>query len=80
MTVAEIDGLMADLRLELLEITLNDGTVIPLHCSAGLAEFPKNGETLKDVRERADEALYYVKQHGKNNHSWYDDIKAAVEK
>lgn len=79
-TVAEIDGLMADLRLELLEITLNDGAVIPLHCSAGLAEFPKNGETLKDVRERADEALYYVKQHGKNNHSWYDDIKAAVEK
>lgn len=79
-TVSRIDGLMADLRLKLLEITLSDGRVIPLHCSAGLAEFPKNGETLKDVRERADEALYYVKQHGKNNHSWYDDIKAALEK
>lgn len=78
-TVSKIDGLMADLRLKLLEITLNDGEVIPLHCSAGLAEFPKNGETLKDVRERADEALYYVKQHGKNNHSWYDDIKEALQ-
>ncbi len=78
-TVSKIDGLMADLRLKLLEITLNDGRVIPLHCSAGLAEFPKNGETLKDVRERADEALYYVKQHGKNNHSWYDDIKEPLQ-
>lgn len=76
-TVADIDGLMADLRLNLLEITLSDGTAIPLHCSAGLAKFPENGKTLKEVRERADEALYYVKQHGKNNHSWYDDINAA---
>ncbi|MEG0108996.1 MAG: sensor domain-containing diguanylate cyclase, partial [Lachnospiraceae bacterium] len=36
-------------------------------CSIGVALYPKDGETYSKLFERADQALYYTKEHGKNS-------------
>ncbi|CAB3910290.1 hypothetical protein LMG26691_04959 [Achromobacter animicus] len=38
----------------------------PLTISAGVAHYPEQGATLEAVFERADQALYYAKNHGRN--------------
>lgn len=41
--------------------------------SAGMLMFIRNN-TFADSYSKADKALYYVKQNGKNNYSWYNQI------
>ncbi len=36
-----------------------------LHSSIGIASFPHDGKTARDVMAAADQALYYVKKHGR---------------
>lgn len=35
------------------------------HCSCGIAFYPKDGLTIKELYEVADSALYQAKKHGK---------------
>lgn len=41
--------------------------------SVGIALFPDHGATYKELLESADQALYYVKAHGKNQFAYYED-------
>ena len=41
--------------------------------SAGMLTCTRN-DTFADAYSKADKALYYVKQNGKNNYSWYNQI------
>lgn len=42
--------------------------------SCGIAQFPTHSANIKDVIERADQALYYAKEIGKNIVVCYDDM------
>jgi diguanylate cyclase (GGDEF)-like protein len=75
LSIADLDNLMAHLRVRLNELKLNDGTSLPVTFSAGLAVMPDDAQTLEDVKQCADEALYYVKENGRSNHYWYHDLK-----
>ena len=41
--------------------------------SVGVTDI-KNGDTLEECIERADKALYYSKQNGKNQVNWYEEV------
>jgi diguanylate cyclase (GGDEF)-like protein len=74
LTVAEIDSLMAALRVRLKETVLDTGTALPVSYSAGLAVYPQDSTDVKQLVECADKALYHVKEMGRNNHFWYHDL------
>ncbi len=42
--------------------------------SIGIAVFPSDGRTREELLKNADQAMYFVKHHGKNNFSFYQDI------
>ncbi len=50
-----------------------EGKSYQISCSLGIAMYPENGKNFSDLLEKADEALYYAKNHGKNNFVFYDD-------
>ena len=40
--------------------------------SIGIALFPEHGESFEELYDAADQALYYVKEHGRANYQLYD--------
>lgn len=43
-------------------------------CSIGISRFPSDGKTYTELYEKADKAMYYVKNHGKKNFAFFDEI------
>ncbi|MDO5292950.1 MAG: sensor domain-containing diguanylate cyclase [bacterium] len=48
--------------------------------SVGVAIYPMDGSSYKELLDHADNALYSVKNTGKNNYSFYGDISSKKEK
>ena len=55
------------------EIIQDDSETHFAALSAGMLMCTRN-DTFADAYAKADKALYYVKQNGKNNYSWYNQI------
>lgn len=55
------------------EIIQDDSEIHFAALSAGMLMCTRN-DTFADAYAKADKALYYVKQNGKNNYSWYNQI------
>ena len=51
---------------------LPDGKEFPITCSIGIAFCPDDGTQYDQLLERADQALYYVKNHGNDGWAYYD--------
>lgn len=47
--------------------------------SIGIALYPDHGDTFTTLFQKADQALYYVKEHGKNNFYIYDEEMPQVQ-
>ena len=45
---------------------LGDGIVVEMGVSIGMASFPRHGRQRRELMHAADEAMYWVKRHGKN--------------
>jgi diguanylate cyclase (GGDEF)-like protein len=52
-------------NIENMSVTLTDGTILQVTVSIGYAERIDN-DTVESLIERADKALYYAKEHGRN--------------
>ena len=50
-------------ELVLVDLVLDDGHDEPVNISAGIAAYPRDGETPLVLVDRADEALYFSKRH-----------------
>lgn len=61
-------------EIEKLNITNNDGMRTPVTASFGIAEYPKQGASMKELIEKADKALYFSKNNGRNKVTKYSDI------
>lgn len=44
-----------------------------IHCSIGVSVFGQDGTTIDDLVHNADNALYYVKENGRNNYAFCDE-------
>ena len=53
-----------DAELAAQELRPNGAAAIPLHCSIGLASFPRDGDAAADLVAKADAALYQSKRQG----------------
>ena len=58
------------LKQKLSEVKLVDHN-FRLQYSAGIVAFPDYGHDFEDLVKYADDALYNVKEHGKNGYQWY---------
>lgn len=70
----DIDQLsnQANLLLESFNrMSILDG--VKISCSIGIALVPQNGKTFNEIYQKADHALYYVKNKGKNQYAYYND-------
>ncbi|MGL6029894.1 MAG: diguanylate cyclase [Legionella sp.] len=52
--------------ISMVHIKYGAQLVGPITVSIGIAEYPKDGRTLEALIENADQALYYAKNHGRN--------------
>lgn len=79
-TTADVVKLLDDLR-EKFRTPINiDGTNITLEYSLGIALYPEDAVNRKDLIMYADDAMYYIKEHGKNDYYFYNKaLRAKVE-
>jgi len=68
--------------LDRLKRTINDrviaidcNTEVSITVSIGVSEFQKEDQEIDDIIRRADHALYYAKEHGRDRTMLFDDIK-----
>ncbi len=52
-----------------------EGFNLKLSASFGIACFPEHGKTAEELIKRADEAMYYVKKHGKDGVAVIDELQ-----
>ncbi len=50
-----------------------------LSISQGISSFPADGTTVNELLEKADQALYVVKQHGRGNFAVYREVADQVQ-
>ncbi|MGN0438287.1 MAG: diguanylate cyclase domain-containing protein [Lachnospiraceae bacterium] len=58
------------LKKKLSEVKLGDNNFL-LHYSAGIVAFPDYGHSFEELVKYADDALYKVKERGRNGYMWY---------
>lgn len=60
-------------------IKVTDGKTARVGASIGISIFPDDGETMDELARAADEAMYAVKEEGRNNFKFYRDIKDKAD-
>ena len=69
---ADVLDILMKRLLDALNLEFGDGErVINVRASIGIALTPKDGVDLDILYEKADKALYQVKNQGKNNYAIY---------
>ena len=59
-------------------VSMNDSSNYTVSCSIGISVFPKDGSHYLQLFKKADKALYYSKNHGKNGYAFYDSEDMAA--
>ena len=54
-----------------------EGNSITISASAGIAIYPNDDIEIEELIRKSDEAMYYVKEHGRNGYKLYSDPKQA---
>ena len=68
---AEINEMINRLRTSVTGIQVNENETFNVQFSAGIAAYPDNASSFRELIKRADIALYRVKEQGRNAHLWY---------
>jgi len=55
------------------------GEMCKISCSIGIALFPNDAGDTESLLKKADEAMYVVKRHGKNNYCFYRNMSEYVK-
>ena len=72
-TTEEAENTVSNVIEQFKESIKDDSETHFAALSAGMLMCTRN-DTFADAYSKADKALYYVKQNGKNNYSWYNQI------
>ena len=52
-----------------------DEHVVKITSSTGIALYPEDGNDINVLIKKSDDAMYKVKQNGRNNYQFYDELK-----
>lgn len=74
----EAENILSNLIQQFKEIVQNNHEIQFASLSAGMLMTTKN-DHFEDASSKADKALYYVKQNGKNSYSFYNQIQYGNE-
>jgi diguanylate cyclase (GGDEF)-like protein/PAS domain S-box-containing protein len=74
----ELKVIAERLMKEILNIKFIDSSKIDIGCSIGISIFPQDGDTLAELMSAADNAMYFVKNSGRNNYSFYNKEKENI--
>ena len=61
---------MIDILAEPIE---SEGNTMVISASAGIAIFPNDDLEIEELIRKSDEAMYYIKEHGRNGYRFYRD-------
>lgn len=79
-TTADVTKLLDNLREKFKSPINIDGTNITLEYSLGIALYPEDAVNRKDLIMYADDAMYYIKEHGKNDYYFHNKaLRAKLE-
>lgn len=79
-TTEDITNILDHLREELNVPFVIDNANISLEYSLGVSVFPEDSTSKKDLITYADDAMYYIKEHGKNDYYFHNKVlKAKLE-
>lgn len=79
-TVAEITAQLENLKKGLTTPVIIEGVKIVLEYSLGIAIYPQDAKTRTELMTFADDAMYFIKEHGKNDYYFHNDVlKAKLE-
>jgi diguanylate cyclase (GGDEF)-like protein len=59
-------------------IEVANGNTAQVGASIGISIFPEDGNTLDDLSRAADEAMYAVKEAGRNNFKFFNQLNSAA--
>ena len=62
-----------------LPTRFTEGKEVHLSVSQGISSFPQDGSTAEELLEKADKALYVVKQNGRGHYAVYRDVAGQTE-
>lgn len=79
-TTEDITIILDNLKSELSVPFVIDNNNIVIEYSLGIATFPEDSKLKKDLITYADDAMYYIKEHGKNDYYFHNKaLKAKLE-
>lgn len=79
-TTDDIIRVVNSLKKEFEVPLIIENTSINLEYSLGIAIYPEDANNKKDLINYADDAMYYIKEHGKNNYYFHNKVlKAKLE-
>ena len=79
-TIADVTKLLDNLQMELKTPFVIQNTSISLEYSLGVAIYPEDADNRQDLVMYADDAMYYIKEHGKNGYYFHNkSLKAKLE-
>lgn len=79
-TTEDITKILDELKEHLKTPFVISGTPISLQYSLGIAMYPEDAANRKDLVMYADDAMYYIKEHGKNDYYFHNNaLKAKLE-
>jgi len=59
----------------LAEPIVFEGISIAISASVGIAVYPNDDLEIEELIRKSDEAMYYIKEHGRNGYEFYSDIE-----
>ncbi len=79
-TTEDITNILDNIKKELTKPIVIENTTISLEYSLGVSIFPTDAKDRKELLSYADDAMYYVKENGKNNYYFHNKaLKAKYE-
>ncbi len=79
-TTRDITKVLDYMKKQLEEPIMIQGTSISLQYSLGISVFPEDAKTKTELIMYADDAMYYIKENGKNGYYFYNkSLKAKLD-
>lgn len=70
----DIDHVVKKMIDSVSEPIIFEGITMTISASIGIAVYPNDDLEIEELIRKSDEAMYYIKEHGRNGYKFYSDI------
>ena len=76
--VEDIRGVVQKMIDSVAAPILFEGNAIVISASVGIAVYPQDGAEAESLIRKSDEAMYYIKEHGRNGFRFYSELGESI--